>query len=331
MIKSVNKVAWVSILTLLSTGCATTNYAIKNPETLSNRQKLYAYNQSLDGFTETSSEHLHDIIISIKKDMTPDDYLLFSYLTSRGIGISYVTYSTATNPEQSPNLVADKGLMKIAHKTQLFKRLIYCNNIIHESYCSSRLMAYNGRAIINKNLIESAASMAKTGDNIACKFIFQVYCNGDYDECRGNYRKARIPTNLLLSSLSSCTSDSDIQRLVKNERNMIIDRKYRAYFQKYIAPKMLQNEIKKEKKNCAGVSIPNKISLSFISNSISYIHSPGPLPVYPSLNDYKWWIKREWLAGEKQVEFNYLINGYPFNPNKMPVIASSVCTSLKNY
>ncbi len=317
----------ISAVTIIAlTGCAQTNYTTKNPSSLNIDQKIYAYNQSTDGFAATTAGNFKKILSSIKDSMSFDNYLLFSYLTYPGVGST-----------KNTTFVPDKGLMKAASNSKIFSKFVYCEKINNSKDCASRIEEYNGTAIINKDLLLSALKAAEEGDNESCQFVFQTYCDGSF-LCQGsningihNFFHSAIPMKIIVSGLSKCSRDLEIERFEKNEINGEEDAKYYSYFQKHLAPKIIIGEHKKERAECSGVSIPNNLSLNFIYNSVSYINEPmGYNGKNLPLSQYIRWYKREWLYQQKENELSYIVRGYPFSPERLPLIGYYVCRDLKN-
>jgi len=313
------KITILLCITASLSGCAT-YYLSKNPQELTNRQKVYALNEAI---LKNNYLYAGKDLDAIRKSFKPDEFLDFLYLSSYG---SHNKCTSYVRSEQT-GIAAD--LMKNAEKYKALKRTVFCD---HDTF-NKKLECATDICFANTNLYKKyAIKLARNGDPIACEYIYltdQYYMLGHNDLARYNLMSPCLKSGKLPRRLSEY-----LLRYIKQHKYEEEDIRYNEYFDKKILPKLLEKAKESAIKACRNVQIPHRISETLISNATSglrHIHEGTgpqwvPLKKYESDVNYTW--EREALGEElNMIEFK----GFPMSIQYTPLVDRDVCKYLARY
>jgi len=323
--------AIMALSVLFISACAPTDYINKNPSSLSSEDQLFGYNQAVEN---NNGSRTIAFINYFKSKLSPDDYLLFAYLSSPGLGITTTSHyrdNVLFGPEaklitvrSSPILInSEDKLAMEAKKYKLFGgNAVYCGAMINnQDFCRSEVAVNN--IALNPRTTNIAISLAKNGDPIACRFL---YIERPSENTLGSDEA---------KSLTVCANkgiDSrNLNFYLKNYRYMVIDNKYDNFFYSHTHTKELIQKLREQaEKSCSGVVIPNKISDHLIMRSTSHDRNFYSSRIYADLTDWKRITYRNWLGSEANHEVNNITQyGLPISIQTTPIVAKDVCEQIK--
>lgn len=321
----------VSIPTL--SGCAPTDYMDKPPSSLPYHEKIFGYNQAAlhrnyaekEKFTRYFQSHL-----------PPEEYILFSYLSSPGVGVNENGSIGSSLTGEARALALESNNFPIFNHNGS-SSIYYNKNTATSRIVESGIVAYGPltMGVVEDNkAVSMAVNLAEEKSNpIACRYL-NVEHAGSWLLGGSNWPiHLKLSTVKLKKALTNCADSGFnaryIDSSIKNADYNKIDKIYDGYFysNNHIND-LIQKEREQAENSCTGVTIPEKIPYSLIMNSTSndrnYYSSKNQAP----LAEWKKITYNRWLSGEVSQEITE-IKQIGMSIKATPIVAKDVCREIK--
>lgn len=315
-------------------GCAPTNYMDKNPSSLPYHEKIWGYNQAALKNNYTEKEKF---IHYFQSHLTPEEYILFSYLSSPGVGMS---------PNGSMGNILTGEARKLAMESNKFKifnydgssSIYYTKNTARSRIVESGIVnytAYTMGTLEDNKAVSMAVKLAEKGNTIACRYLRLEDAGSWLLGAEKWPDHLNLSKELLEKALKDCVnsglSKGYLDRTLKRHSYYKEDKKYDQFF---YSKNHINSMVKREKEQaidyCSGVTIPEKISTNLVLSSTRSDREFHSSKNRAPLADWEKITYGRWIASEVAQELSEITqDGIPISIETTPIVAKDICKEIK--